>query len=237
VVASDAGVDAITRDASRPRPVCDAPDAGAGAIAFVQVATKVTKSSSSSSVSFATPVTDCSAIVVAVAVTGDAPIASVTDSQGNMFARAAAPVVRSDGVVHALYYALGVTGGSESVSVATAASDAEIHVVVHEYAGVATTDALDRAGGSIGSEGGNDTGAWGVSTDPLALDSAPELVFAFVTTTPSLEIMPGQTSREASAYSMTEDLVTTTVGTYSEGAMLLGNSGSWAILWATFRAK
>ena len=85
---------------------------------------------------------------------------TVSDSRGNVYKRAVQLDVSldaPDGDTLAIFYATAVTGGANTVTVATSSS-ASLRFAIAEYAGVATTGTLDVVAAAQGSTASPDSG-------------------------------------------------------------------------------
>jgi hypothetical protein len=222
----DASPDALGDDGGVPGP----PPPPFEPIAFVQAsATKVTTPGTLATQTLGN-VGAHHAIVVAIAAEHAAPLADVTDTHGNTYKTAIGPIDGSGGKNHFISYAEDVKGGSNDiVTVRFAGAVSEILLYVHEYAGLALKDPLDRYGGSTGTEKGTDK-----ARSPVVMIRAkPELVFGFGTS----QTLAGGTGFEVRSTfdgNLTEDRVVSDVGPQmATGAP----NADWTMLVATFKSR
>jgi Bacterial Ig-like domain (group 3)/IPT/TIG domain/Galactose oxidase, central domain/Kelch motif len=103
------------------------------------------------STTFNTATAPGNAVIVGVTFDiGQSPALTVSDSEGNAYALA----VQTNDAAHnqacAIYYALNILGGPDTVTVEFSNAESWIAVAIHEYSGVATSSALDLTAGQTG---------------------------------------------------------------------------------------
>jgi hypothetical protein len=100
---------------------------------------------------FASPTTTGNAIILGVTFGNVSPTITATDSQGNIYAQAVKTYDSGHRQGSAILYATNIKGGSSTtVTVKFSSPVAYLALGIHEYAGVATSAALDAATGVIG---------------------------------------------------------------------------------------
>ena len=151
------------------------------------------------------------------------PTVTVTDSQGNACVQA----VASGG--SAIWYAVNVKGGTDTVTANFASSTGFSLIYVHEYAGLATSSALDQVSAQTG------TGT-AVSSGAKTTTQANELIFGYASVDYSVTgAGAGFTARQTTGGNMSEDMVVASTGSYA-ATFTQGKSGAWVGLMATFSA-
>jgi hypothetical protein len=175
-----------------------------------------------------------SAIVVALDYIGAATAVTVEDSQGNAYALLPRQPLTSDGVTGAIAVAADAKGGQNAVQVTlNARASWAFEVYIHEYSGVALTNAID-----VTSTG---TGSGGVLTSLTTQEtSVPhELVFGFVQTFGQAAPGEGFTARTTFNNNLTEDMEVYRTGVYQATARDLrdGGANSWSAIMTTLRGQ
>ncbi len=158
-----------------------------------------------------------------------ASISAVNDSAGNSY-QVAVPAYRSNGMSQVLYYATGIRGGSNTVTVTFSQPARFVDFRATEYSGLSLTSAFDAGNSAAGNGTNADSGAVvTVTTNELIFGagytangfSEPGDGFALrVITSPDLDIV--------------EDEVAAVPGSYNATAKL--SSGLWLMQVATFKA-
>ncbi len=202
-----------------------------GGITFVQAnAGPSTIQSSNTTVAVAYPAAQVAGHLNVVAVGwGDttSTIASVTDTQGNMYLPAVGPTSNT-GLRQVIYYAKNIAGGSNTVTVKFNQAAAYPDVRILEYAGADLSNPLDQAGAATGS--GTTANSGSVTTT-----AANELIFATGTTGTAFSAAgSGYTSRMIDTYgNIAEDKTVTSTGSYNATATT--TSTVWVIQIVTFK--
>jgi hypothetical protein len=209
-------------------------DAGASAIAFVQVAAaEPPGGASGAAATFAQPQGAGDLVVVAVGWAGAASVSRVSDSAGTGYTLVLGPTRISAGLTQCLYYAPAIppaAAGANTVTVTLSASVTSLELRVAEYSGLSTTAPLDTSAGL----GGRSTSA----TSGIATTStAPELLFG-------TGITQGSFGAAGSLYTLRkitpsgsgiiEDRIVDATGTYSADALLV-SSAYYVMQFAAFR--
>ncbi len=196
---------------------------GSAAIRYIQSTSKVsTQAASGISVSFASSTTAGNAIMVGAAAAGPA-VSSVTDTQGNAYVQA----VASGG--SAIWYAVSIRGGADTVTANFASSTGFSLIYIHEYAGLATSSALDQ----VSSQTGTGTA---VTSGAKTTTQTNELIFGYASVDHCVSTGgTGFTVRQTAGCNMSEDMIVSAVGTYS-ATFTQSSSGGWTGLMATFAA-
>jgi hypothetical protein len=159
-------------------------------------------------------------------------ITSVTDTAGNVYQPAAAVLRTGSGnggsaLSQAIYYASGIAGGANTITVAFNQAATSVDIRILEYGGVSTLDQ------STGQSGTGSTSSCG----PVNTTSANEVIVAgnvstSVTTGPG----PGFTSRIITKAdgNIAEDEFLSTAGSYGASASLSATA-TWIMQMATFK--
>ena len=198
------------------------------AIGFVQVAA-ATPSSAVQTVTVAYPASqtagDLNVIVVGWNDTSSS-VQSVQDSSGNVYSLAIGPT-SGTGVRQSIYYAGGIKGGTNRVTVTFSKGALYPDVRILEYAGVTT---LDKTAGASGSSTTSSSGS-------ASTTAASELIVgANTVATLTRSAGAGFTSRIVTSPDgdIAEDRIVSSVGSYSATASV-SPSGPWVMQMATFR--
>jgi len=200
-----------------------------------------TKFTPNQSVSFSQPVTNGNLIIVAVSVysTGTADIASVTDSKGNSYQKAASnPATVSGNYYLGIWYAQNVVGGSSfSVTVTPKNSTSALSVGVHEYAGMAISGVLDVSKNATG------TGTAAASGNTATTAQSNELVFGAhlnkdqagtTATVPSDFTLRANAPSGNTPHLVTNDKFVRAVGAYNS-SLTWGKSVGWNSVVVAFK--
>ncbi len=202
---------------------------GTVAISFIQVASATPQSPTATvPVSYpgAQTAGDLNVVVVGWSDT-TATVQSVTDSAGNNYSLAIGPT-SGTGLRQSIYYAPGIVGGSNTVTVTFSQAATFPDVRILEYRGVT---ALDVTAGARGSSASANSGA-------AATTSANELIFgANTVATGNKTVGSGFTKRIITSLDddLAEDKMVTAAGSNSATATLTA-SGPWVMQMATFAA-
>jgi hypothetical protein len=221
----DADSGATPDDGSTDDGSGEAASPDGGGPAYVQgTAVAVSKTGMSASLSFDNDVQDHDAIVVAVDFQ-TTPGLRVTDSLGNMFQPALSPIPNT-GTTCAIYYALDVQGGADTVTVSTMPGNSNsFELYIHEYSGIA---GLDGASGN--------TGMTALMESGFVTTTAPnDLVFGFGVTGGATS-GTGFTLRSALDSNVTEDEIAAAPGPHEATARTQAGAG-WTMLMAAFVAQ
>lgn len=195
------------------------------------------------SVTFTNAVTNGNLVIVAVSAYSDgtASVSGVTDSQNNVYYKAASnPATASGHHYVSIWFAQNVNGGS-GLSVTARAADGKSYltVAIHEYAGMALTGVLDQT------QNGNGTGSSATSGLTSTTTQGGELVFGAhlheANGTVAATAGAGFTIRLAmtnGSYEplVTEDRLVQATGRY-EASLKWAKPVSWQAVVATFKAK
>jgi hypothetical protein len=204
-------------------------DGGALPIAFEQANGDQAQNATSATVDFFTPLKVHSAVIVALDYpSSDVDVTSVKDSLGQTYA-IVIPPYDGGGWRHSIAVALDTKGGTDKVTVLLSAQVTFIQVYIHEYSGLALTDALDQtSAGRITSP--SDAAA---RSGSVITTQDRELLFGFGAAD---KIEPGDGfARRTNLFGdVTEDRVVSTVGTYEATATA---AGDWTMLMTTFKGR
>jgi len=157
-----------------------------------------------------------------------ASLTNVSDSAGNRY-QAAVPTFRGNGLSQAIYFALNIKTGANTVTAQFDQAAAYVDFRAAEYSGLAATNAFDA--GISGT--GNGTTA---TSGPLAISATNELLFgAGMTATTFTGPGPGFTRRVITSpdADIVEDQVASMLGPFSATAVL--DSGAWLMQLAAFK--
>jgi hypothetical protein len=200
------------------------------AVKFVQVNYKTSNSASSLAVPYLSAQTAGNLNIVVVGWNdGTSVVSSITDSKGNIYARAVGPTVGTK-LTQSIYYAKNIAAGTNTVSVTfnTAVLYPDVRVV--EYSGADKANPLDVTAAAAG------TGL--ASTSGVAsTTSLDELIFGAGTTFNSYYPGNGFTQRVLTNFGdIVEDATVASTGSYSATATLRV-SAPWVTQMATFRGQ
>jgi len=203
-------------------------------IKFVQVAS-ATPQDDSASVTVTFPAAQAAGDLNVIAVGWNdttATVSSVTDTQGNSYARAVGPTAYPGVVTQSIYYARNIAAaaaGANSVTVEFNVAAVYVDVRILEYAGLDPIAPLDATAEAWGNSATNDSG-------PLTTTGANELLFAANLTT-GWTNTPGAgfTSRVITSpdSDIAEDRVVASAGTYRGTAT---GAGEWVMQMVAFRS-
>jgi hypothetical protein len=210
-------------DDGSPGDEAASPDGGGPA--YVQgTAVAVNKTGMTASLSFDNDVQDHDAIVVAVDFQ-TTPGLRVTDSLGNTFQSALAPIA-DQGTTCAIYYALDVQGGTDTVTVSTMPGNSSFfELYIHEYSGISGFDGARGA-----------TGTTALMESGFVTTTAPnDLVFGFGVTG-GATIGTGFTLRSSLDSNVTEDQIAVDPGPHEATARTQAGAG-WSMLMAAFLSQ
>jgi len=160
-----------------------------------------------------------------------AVVASVTDSQSNVYTRAVGPTVRPGVATQAIYYAKNIAAGSSNVVTVQFSKPASFpDVRILEYAGLDTGSPVDVTVAATGNSALSDSGAVATTNaDDLIIGanlvetgtSGPEAAFSSrILTSPNADIV--------------EDRVVVTTGSYDASAPL-NSAGPWVMQLVAFK--
>jgi len=162
-----------------------------------------------------------------------ATISSVSDSIGNAYAVAAAPVVQSGTASQAIYYAKNIAAaaaGANTVTVNFNVAARHPDIRIAEYSGVDPLNALDTSAGAQGNTATSDSGP------ATTLNANDILIGANVVQSTSTGPGAGYTSRGiTSDGDILEDQVVSATGSYNATAAL-DKVQPWIMQMAAFRA-
>ncbi len=161
-----------------------------------------------------------------------ATVSSVTDTRGNMYARAVGPTIVSGVLSQSIYYAKNIVSaaaGANKVTVTFSRAAVYPDIRILEYSGADPSNPVDVTAASTGSSTTSSSGS-ATTTNPTDLIFAANYIFT-VTTGPG----SGFTKRLLTPDgTIAEDKMATTAGSYSATAPL-NSSGSWIMQMVAFR--
>jgi hypothetical protein len=157
-----------------------------------------------------------------------ATLTNVSDSAGNSY-QVAVDTFRGNGMSQAIYYATGINGGNNTVTVKFDQPAVYVDLRVTEYSGLASSNVFDTGTSATG----NSSSA---SSGPATLTASNELLFgAGMTATSFTAAGAGFTNRVITSPDgdIVEDRVSDVPGPYNATAPL--NSGAWVMQLAAFK--
>jgi hypothetical protein len=163
-------------------------------------------------------------IVVAAEYDSDAPL-QVTDSRNETY-RLAKAVPRGDLTLQvAVWYAIGVSGGTHTVSLTFDGINPVnfISGYVHEYSGISALD---------GAAGASSSSTTAMSSGDITTTAANDLLFGFAVTSIATPAT-GFRARRTDNSDLTEDRVVPSASTVQ--ALATTGSGAWAMVGVAFR--
>ena len=183
--------------------------------------------SSSRQVAFVSGNSAGNLIVVSAGWGNSSVTASISDSAGNTYQSALGPITNGS-IRSQIWYAENVRSGPNTVTV-TYSSNVGSNVEIHEYAGIATANALDITSSQIGSGTTPSSGS-------AVVGQASELLFGFsnVSGSVSWTAGPSYTLRQTTTRGASEDRIISASGSYS-ASFTTSVSRSWVALLAAFR--
>ena len=164
---------------------------------------------------------------------GTATVNSVMDTVGNVYTRAVGPTVIAGVESQSVYYAKNIAAaaaGANSITVSFSSAAAFPDIRILEYSGADLNNPVDVTAANSGNSGTSSSGSV-TTTDPIDL-----LFGANIVQTTTSGPGAGFTSRLLTSPDgdIAEDLMVTTVGSYSATAPL--SSGQWIMQMVAFRA-
>jgi hypothetical protein len=204
--------------------------------AFVQVNSAVPQSTAVPNVAVAFNAAQTAGNLNLVAVGWNdiqAAVASVSDTAGNVYARAVGPTVGS-GLTQSIYYARNIvasSAGANRVTVAFSPAAQYPDVRILEYSGIDPANPVDNTAGAAGNSTTSNSGA-AVTANPTDL-----LVGANTVATTTSAAGTGFAGRVITNPDgdIAEDRVVTVAGSYSASAPL-SSAGAWVMQMVAFRA-
>jgi hypothetical protein len=229
----DSGADATP--AATDATTADATDAGADSgphaiITFVQV--NADDGIGTVTVSLDQDVMAHDTILVAVDYFGTGALTSITDTLGNTY-KAYGPF-DATGLRQWLFAAYDVPAGTNAVTF-VGDTDAGVEMYVHEYAGIAATNALDV---SAFKSGPSDPSTDGVNSGFATTTTPGDLLFGFAVTG-QVKAGTGFITRSTFNDNLTEERMALTPGSYQATATELNPSSrdAWNIVMAAFKPR
>lgn len=178
---------------------------------------------------YGSAITAGSLLVVAIKAGTLCTTAVVSDTLTNTWAKAGAAGAAAASTL--VYYAMNSPAGANSVTVTTSTTSARVSI--HEYSGLALTDALDKLGVAEG------TAVEVIDTSSIATTVADELLFCAVGITQNVTgetAGAGYTVRgKAASRLVVEDRIVAATGTYTNG-MSWTTAGNCGAVLASFKA-
>ncbi len=159
----------------------------------------------------------------------NAIISSVSDSSSNLY-QVAVPTFRSNGISQAIYYATGITGGSNTVTVQFNRAARFVDLRAAEYSGLNVLNVLDSVQSASGTSSNADSGAVVTTGTNDLLFGAGYTITGF--SAPGLGF--AQRVITAPDGDMVEDGIAARPGSYDATATL--STGVWLMQVAAFKA-
>jgi len=122
---------------------------GGAPITLVQHTGKDVNPTTSSTLAFASANTAGNFIAVAIRAGKTGQVFTVTDSNNNVYRKALQASETLDQVTMGLFYAEGIAGGANTVTVSDTVSGGTLRFAIFEYSGVATASSLDGTPGML----------------------------------------------------------------------------------------
>ncbi len=145
--------------------------------AYVQGATMTSDSSSNTIARAFTASTTVGNLIVAAVSWGSSAAVTCSDNRGNAYAVAATAYDSTNNQSLAICYAAGIAGGTTTVTATFSGSAPYLRMAVHEYSGIATSNALDVTAKNTA----NGTTAANAITSTAAMTTASgDLIFGAV---------------------------------------------------------
>jgi hypothetical protein len=233
----DGSTDAADAAGDRNESETGSPPSDAGgseaSIAFVQAGETDNASANTVSLAFGRDVGAHDSIIACVTVyTTAVTLVGVTDSRQNAYTTVMGPL-DGNGTRHYLALASNVTGGPDTLTATMSANpSAYLSIHIHEYAGLADSNAFDVGSFSTGTSNAVD----GMQSGAKSTSANLELVFGYgiaSTTAPGT----GFTARTGfETGDVTEDEIVATRGTYQATATMTSGT-QWEMVTALFKAR
>jgi hypothetical protein len=159
-----------------------------------------------------------------------ATVSSVSDTLGNTYKKAVGPSQLSGTLSQSIYYANGIAGGSNTVTVKFSQAAAYPDIRVLEYRGIDLTNPVDVV------QFGAGTGSLSNSGTVMTTSATDLLVGANIVQTGTTGVAPNYRARSLTIPDgdIAEDQVVTAIGSYSATAPVV--AGGWVMQLVAFRA-
>jgi uncharacterized protein (TIGR03437 family) len=141
---------------------------------------------------------------------------SVTDSQGNSFRQIGNQLNSPGGYGSRVYYAKGIEGGSDTVTITLGANSSVLEVYLTEYTGVSRSNPIDAQAGASGSAGP-------VSSGNVTTSFSGDVIYGYCAADATCTAGSGFTTRSTFNSNLIEDKAAGSAGTYT--ATGTANSG------------
>jgi hypothetical protein len=136
---------------------------------------------------------------------------SVTDSQGNSFRQIGNQLNSPGGYGSRVYYAKGIHGGSDTVTITLAANSSVLEVYLTEYTGVSQSNPIDAQSGGAGSAGP-------VSSGSVTTSVAGDVIYGYCAADWACTAGSDFTTRSTFNSNLIEDKAAGGAGTYAATA-------------------
>ena len=185
--------------------------------AFVQAASSASQGTPTSlSLAFSANTQAGDLLLVAFDYSGSATVASVTDTQGNVFTQVGTQLSTPGGVLSQVYYAPNTKGGADKVTVTLSENVSIIELYLNEYSGIASTNPIDAEAGASGSAGA-------VSSGDVTTTVAGDIIYGYCLGDNACTVGSGFTARSTLDSNLIEDETAGAAGSYA--ATATANSG------------
>jgi len=194
---------------------------------FLQEKENQIASGTSVSVGFSNPTTAGNTIVAYVIWSNKNSVA-LTDSRGDTFVGVGSPVIWAGGNSAQVFYATGISGGSDTVTATFRDAVGAFGVIyIHEYSGISTVNPVDVTASAAGSSALMNSGS-------VTTTSPNDLIFgAGVSSHTVTSAGTGFSARSLAFGNITEDRTAASAGSYS--ATATHNGTDWAMQVVAFR--
>ncbi len=195
-------------------------------ITLAQVTAKQASSSASSlAISFSSATTAGNLIVIGFDYDTSASFQSITDTQGNTYVEAGSELTSPGGARSRFYYAKGIKGGADTITIRLASRSTFIEAYLAEYAGADPANPIDAQAGAAGS-------ASTASSGTAATTGAGDKIVGYCVGDNACNVGSGFTARNTLNHNLLEDMTAATPGNYA--ATGKANSG-WTMQMVAIR--
>jgi hypothetical protein len=147
-------------------------------------------------------------LLVAFDYDSNATLASLTDSQGNVFTEVGSQLSSPGGGLSRVYYAKNIKGGADTVKVTLSASSSYLELYLNEYSGINTTNPIDAEVGASGNAGA-------VSSGSVTTTAAGDIIYGYCLGDWACTVGSGFTARSTLNGNLIEDETAGSAGSYA----------------------
>jgi hypothetical protein len=162
---------------------------------------------------------------------------SISDTNGNSYAEAAAQTQTADGHQTRLFYAKNIAGGANTVTAAFSGTNGHPWLAIAEYSGLSTAAPLDTSAHAAGSSSSPSSGAAPATSTANELVvgglGLPSSTSATVTAGSGYALVAQDSTTGASRAAFEERIVSASAA-YA-GTFVLSASANWSAVVATFK--